>query len=207
MMPSRVLLKMASAEDSTMAASRARASLDPLARGDVSNRTAHQNPLRRLQRTETDFDRKLAAVLSPAKQFEPDSHGPHSRVGEKITAMTHMRLMVAFGHQQLQRLAQQLFPPITKQPLGLRVYQDDASVLADNDRGIRRRLHKTTEFRFAGLQRQLRLLVRGGSRSAKQRSPALNQRCAPDTLLPATRWLWPVRPWLVARWFRSVCAR
>src|SRR6185369_4319001 len=66
--------------------------LCPLTLRDVANRAAYHQALRRVERTEADFDGKLCPVLAQPEQFQPTPHGSRTRVGEKIIAMTRVAL-------------------------------------------------------------------------------------------------------------------
>src|SRR5258708_3485908 len=64
--------------------------LRPLAFANVANGAHRQRAVLSLQRAETDFHRKLRAVLAQAVKLQARSHGARARFAEKPAAMPGM---------------------------------------------------------------------------------------------------------------------
>jgi len=106
-----------------------------LAVGDVAHGSDDQRPLLRSHRAEADLDRKLAAVGALAEEFPALAHGAGAGCNDEGVAVTDMPAAEAFGHQDLDRLADKAVARIAEQLLGLRVDQFDAALgIGDDDR-------------------------------------------------------------------------
>ena len=79
-------------------------------------------------------------VAVPAKQIHIGAHGPDVRIGEKLIAVVGMLGTIAFRHQNLDRLAEQLLPAIAEQLFRLGVDEKNEAVAIDDHQGVRDRL-------------------------------------------------------------------
>ena len=100
--------------------------LHALAVGDVADGAGDQHAFLRLERAETDFHRKFGPVLAQPVKIKPRAHGPRARLGEKTLAMAGMVTAETFGHQNFDRLTEQLLPGIAEELLRLGIHQHDA---------------------------------------------------------------------------------
>jgi len=88
-------------------------------------------------------------------QLQPGVHRPHPRIGEVAAAVAAVLGLQALGHQELDRLAEQLLALVAEQPLGLAVDQTDAPLGVDDHHGVGGRLHQPAELLLGGPQRFL----------------------------------------------------
>src|SRR6266436_2216557 len=115
--------------------------------GDIDDAGQYESAFVRIDRIEADLDRHFAAVLVQTKEVTAHAHRAGRWSTKKILAVTRMSGAIAFGHQHLQTLSQQLGPPIPKELFGLRIHESDAPICADHHHRAGRRFdHQTKAF-------------------------------------------------------------
>ena len=102
----------------------------------------HKGALPAFQGAQHQLDRELAAILTPADQFDPgaDLLGQGVFVGSQIVG--DEALGEALGNDGGDLLAQQLVAGISELPLGLEVQEDDVTPLVDDHHAVGRRLQQ-----------------------------------------------------------------
>ena len=150
--PSRLLLMIASSEDSTIAASeRDRCSLSRsedfgcLSLGNIDYRREHHRSFICVDRVQTDLDRELAAVLLATVEIAPRAHRSRQRISEKCRAKSGMLATETLGHEHFDRSPQEFGPRVTEYLLGLGIYQSDQTFAVDHHHGVRGRLDNELE--------------------------------------------------------------
>src|SRR5258706_444408 len=99
-----------------------------LALGNIDYGTENAQPPQRMNRVETDLDRKLAAVLAQAEEVAPSPHLPGLR--RRLISLTVLRVITAktFRHQQVNGLADHLLAAIAEHGFHLGVDQPDGAL-------------------------------------------------------------------------------
>src|SRR5207245_2245161 len=127
--------------------------LAPFALGHVTDSAGDQYPFLGLQRAQADLHRKLTPVLPPPVKFQPRPHGSRARISKIARAVPGMRSSKPLGHQNLNRLPEQLLTGVAEQLLRLRIHQQDAALPAHDHHRVRRRLQQTPKLRLRPLPR------------------------------------------------------
>src|SRR5207248_2734505 len=99
----------------------------------------------RLERTETDLDRKFAAVFSEPEELEAGPHRPQFGIRKIAGPVFGMLFPKTLGDEQFDPLPNELVARISKKALRLRVDEVDASVAPHDDHGVGRRLEESFE--------------------------------------------------------------
>ena len=97
------------------------------------------------QRAEADLDGKLLAVLPQAVQVQARSHRPNAGIRNESSTMSTVFAAIAFRHQNLDRLTEQLAPTVSEKSLGLAIDLDDLAILVGDDDRIRCRFQETLD--------------------------------------------------------------
>ncbi len=82
---------------------------------DVAYDADHEVSICCHQRAQADFYREFCAVLAQSEQLKTGSHGPGTRVGEKILLFFWMFAAEPFRHQHVDRLPEQFLALPAKQ--------------------------------------------------------------------------------------------
>ena len=90
--------------------------------GDVANRAKGQNTVLCLQRTQTNFDRKFAAVLAPAVKLQSRTHAPGTWVGKEACAVVDMPGVKSIRQEYFYWPTDKLCPGIAEENFRLCVY-------------------------------------------------------------------------------------
>src|SRR5512143_1239048 len=109
---------------------------EAVAFGDVSHDGGHVQLLATNERTETDLDRKAAAVFALAEQLEADAHRPGGWPAGKPRAVAEVCRTQLLGYEDLHRLAQELFALVAEQRLGLGVHEKNAAGTVGDDDSV-----------------------------------------------------------------------
>ena len=111
--------------------------LRPLLQGDVADGAEDQDAILALEGAKTDFDGEFRPVFAAAKKLHPRTH--HAQTGNfgVFFAIPEVVPAKAVGHEDLHRLAQQLFPLVAKELFGLSVDRHDGARCVHDDHGIR----------------------------------------------------------------------
>ena len=116
--------------------------LRPLTLADVADGSRDQDPRARVHRVEADLGRELRPVLAAGGQLHPGAHRARSWVLEIASTVGGVDGPYPVGDQDLQRLAEQLLPPVTEELFRLGVHQDDHPVRVNAHDGVRGQLEQ-----------------------------------------------------------------
>src|SRR5581483_9650264 len=112
---------------------------------NIADCAGDQDSLFGFQRTQTDFDWKLRAVLALSVQLQAGSHWTDARFFEKAIAVGGMPVSKSFGRQQFDLLPKEFFALISKQLFYLGIDQNHPPVAVDNHHRIRRSFQESAE--------------------------------------------------------------
>src|SRR5208337_64226 len=84
---------------------------------DIANGAGNQHAPLGFERAEADLDRKLPSILMQTVQFQPRSHWPGAKVGNKRGAVSRMFPPKPLRHQHFDFLSQYFTPLIAKHQL------------------------------------------------------------------------------------------
>jgi hypothetical protein len=154
----------------------------PVPLRNVSNDTGDQKPFFCLQRTETDFNWKLATVFALRPKFVAGTHWSRHGSCKVASPMFEVAFSESLRQEYLDQLSQELLPPKAKQPFHLMIHQDDSAFSIDNDNTVRSRLQKQAKL-------SLRSFCSGAGslRVGQLRTPSFDRgfACADGVLLRA----------------------
>jgi len=128
---------------------------------DVTDCGGKQKPPSGAERRQTDVDGELVPIRPRAEQFKSRTHRPGSGFGRVATTVTDMDFAKSLRQQNLDRLADQVFPGVAEHHLGLAVDQDHPAVRVDDHNGIRGELQKGLRSLLRPLLALLAILPRG----------------------------------------------
>ena len=115
---------------------------------DIADRSDDDQALGRRVRTQTDLDRKLAAVLPQSAYVHADAHVADVGGAHEVERVAGMNLSKALGHQHVERPAHDLVGRVAEKRLDPLTGEDDLLRLVDDDHHLGTCAEKTTEFLF-----------------------------------------------------------
>jgi len=115
-------------------------SIPPQTLRHIAHGRRHEHAVVGLDGGKADLGGELAPVLTPSVETQAQAHGPGTRVLEIAHAVLEMGAAQPLGHEDLDRLADELAGRVAEQMLGLGVRQHDTPFAIDDHKGIRRRI-------------------------------------------------------------------
>ena len=111
--------------------------LDLLALADIEDHPQHQKPAAGVDRIESDFDGKFAAILPPPEQIATGADAPAFGFGREFIAVMGMPHAHPVRHQHVDRLSDQLVARISKLAFEFGVDHDHLAVVIGHHHSAR----------------------------------------------------------------------
>lgn len=119
----------------------------------VPDRRTPPRALFRLQQAQLNLHRELAAFPAHSAELQGCSHGRPLRPSEEGGSVFQTFFPKPLGNQDVHRLPQQLFSPISKRFFCLSVHQHDSPFSIHHHHGVRRGLQQAPELCLRRSQR------------------------------------------------------